>query len=69
MNEARRCACERPLKDGARCAKCGKPLPDPRRPRPPALDGYPPMAADPLADPTPAEVDDYDAHLADLMRE
>lgn len=64
---ARRCECERPLKDGARCAKCGKLLPDPRLPRPPVLDTYPPMA-DPLAEPTEAEVDDYDAHLQDLMR-
>lgn len=33
----RLCACSPPLRDGARCAKCGKPLATRERPLPPAL--------------------------------
>lgn len=58
MNEAMRCKCPKPLKDGARCAKCGRTLPLKRRPRPPMLDF---KARD--VKPTEIGVDEYERML------
>lgn len=43
---SRTCECARPLKDGERCAKCGRAIPRTHRPRPPMLDRLPRKATD-----------------------